>query len=120
MCTTAIHVNLFSVASPPEEVPVSSLTAKEQEGLKRGEDFANTGVAYALAHATRPSTIGFVLGSSPVALLAWIGEKFVTWSDQVPELETILENVTLYWLTKTFPTSIYFYRQVRRYHFITS
>jgi microsomal epoxide hydrolase len=53
-----------------------------------------------------------VLGSSPLALLAWIGEKFLAWSDDDPNIEKILEDVTLYWLTETFPTSIYPYRAV--------
>ncbi|PMD42060.1 alpha/beta-hydrolase [Hyaloscypha variabilis F] len=106
----AIHVNYFSVLSPPEGMSVSSLTEKEQEGLKRGEDFVTKGSGYSLEHATRPSTIGLVLGSSPVALLAWIGEKFLVWSDEDPDLDKILESVTLYWLTETFPTSIYPYR----------
>jgi microsomal epoxide hydrolase len=90
----------------------STLTAKEQEGLKRGQDFVNMASGYSLEHATRPSTIGIVLGSSPIALLAWIGEKFLAWSDVDPTLDKILESVSLYWLTETFPTSIYPYRVV--------
>jgi len=109
----AVHINYSPERSPPEGITVSSLTAKEEEGLKRGEDFVKMGAAYSLEHATRPSTIGLVLGSSPMALLAWIGEKFLAWSDEDPDLETILESVTLYWLTETFPTSIYPYRLVR-------
>jgi microsomal epoxide hydrolase len=42
---------------------------------------------------TRPSTIGHVLSSNPLALLAWIGEKFLEWSDEDPPLDTILTNV---------------------------
>ena len=42
-----------------------------------------------------------------------IGEKFLAWTDDDPPLDTILGAVTLYWLTETFPTSIYQYRQVR-------
>lgn len=108
----AIHVNYFPILSPPAGMSVSSLNAKEQEGLKRGEDFVKLGTGYSLEHATRPSTIGLVLGSSPLALLAWIGEKFLAWSDDDPDIEKILEDVTLYWLTETFPTSIHPYRAV--------
>jgi len=91
---------------------ISSLTAKEKLGLERGEEFVSRGSGYSLEQATRPSTIGLILGSNPLALLAWIGEKFLAWSDEDPSLETILESVTLYWLTETFPTSIYPYRAV--------
>ena len=42
-----------------------------------------------------------------------IGEKFLDWTDEELPLDSILIAVTLYWLTETFPTSIYSYRQVR-------
>jgi hypothetical protein len=41
-----------------------------------------------------------------------IGEKFLDWTDEDPPLDTILESVTLYWLTDTISRSIYPYRQV--------
>lgn len=41
-----------------------------------------------------------------------IGEKFLEWSDEDPSLEHILESVTLYWMTDTFPRCIYPYRGV--------
>jgi microsomal epoxide hydrolase len=104
MDDTAVHVNYFSVLSALEGMSISTLTTKEQEGLKRGQDFVNMASGYSLEHATRPSTIGIVLGSSPVALLAWIGEKFLAWSDVDPPLDKILESVSLYWLPETFPT----------------
>jgi hypothetical protein len=44
---------------------------------------------------------------------ARIGEKFLDWTDTDPPIDTILEAITLYWVTETFPTSIYPYRQVR-------
>lgn len=44
---------------------------------------------------------------------AWTGEKFLDWTDADPPIDTILEAITLYRVTETFPTSIYPYRQVR-------
>lgn len=41
-----------------------------------------------------------------------IGEKFQEWTDDPLDPNHILESITLYWLTNTFPRSIYFYRQV--------
>ena len=39
-----------------------------------------------------------------------LGEKLVVWTDETPPLDTILSIITLYWITGTFPTSIYHYR----------
>lgn len=41
-----------------------------------------------------------------------IGEKFLEWTDTDPALDDVLESVTLYWLTDTFPRCIYPYRAV--------
>jgi hypothetical protein len=70
------------------------------------------GAAYSLFHATRPATIGLALDSSPLALLAWIGEKFLSWSDVDPSLETILESVSLYWFTESMGRGVFPYRIV--------
>ncbi len=51
-----------------KQIPMSHA---EEEGLRRAEWFKRIGSAYALEHETRPSTIGFALGSNPVSLLAW-------------------------------------------------
>lgn len=40
-----------------------------------------------------------------------IGEKFQVWSDTDPTVDEILDNVTLYWFTDSFPRAIYPYRQ---------
>ena len=108
----------------------------EQEEFKRMGYFRTHGTAYVAEHATRPSTIGHVLSTSPVALLAWyppsfpkspmannathrIGEKFLTWTDEDPSLDTMLEVISLWYLTETMPRSIYPYRQVT-FHFLPS
>lgn len=41
-----------------------------------------------------------------------IGEKMIDWSDESPSIETILGNVSLYWFTGCYPSSIYVYRDV--------
>ncbi|GME34403.1 Alpha/Beta hydrolase protein [Neofusicoccum parvum] len=106
-----IHVN-FSPMLKPEGVEDSSINELEAKQLKRAEEFFKSGHAYGLEHGTRPATIGLALSSSPIALLAWIGEKFQEWTDEDLPLTTILESVSLYWLTDTFPTSIYPYREL--------
>lgn len=95
----------------PSDVSDSEVSAVEQNGLERAKDFSERASAYALEHGTRPATIGFVLSASPVALLAWIAEKFITWTDTTPPLEDILDSITLYWFTQSFPRCIFPYRQ---------
>ncbi|KAK5685050.1 hypothetical protein LTS10_003125 [Elasticomyces elasticus] len=92
-------------------VPIKSLSQEEQKGLERYNNFNEIGNAYAREHGTRLSTIGLVLPSSPVALLAWVGEKFLQWSDTSPPLTELLVSVSLYWFTNSFPRAIYPYRQ---------
>ncbi|KAF2793326.1 epoxide hydrolase [Melanomma pulvis-pyrius CBS 109.77] len=106
----AIHVN-YGLISQPESVPNSALNPIEQAGVLRGQIFTREGTAYSLEHKTKPSTIGIILSSTPLALLAWIGEKFLSWTDTDPPLDTILESVTLYWLTEGGARSLYPYRQ---------
>lgn len=56
----------------PDSIPDSEITEVEAKGLKtRFWPFVTTGNAYVREHATRPATIGHVLSSSPMALLAW-------------------------------------------------
>ncbi|SMR46042.1 unnamed protein product [Zymoseptoria tritici ST99CH_1A5] len=104
-----MHLNFSPTARPKnaDELPMEKI---EQEALTRGLKFREEGMGYSLEHGTRTATIGHCLSASPLALLSWIGEKFLDWSDEDPSLEHILESVTLYWMTDTFPRCIYPYR----------
>ncbi|CAO2652562.1 Nn.00g008450.m01.CDS01 [Neocucurbitaria sp. VM-36] len=112
-----MHLNFMfiryieTMSSPDDEI-----SEAERKGLERLEAFKTVGHAYAQEHGTKPSTIGLVLSSSPIAQLAWIGEKFLAWSDPstTPSIDTILADITLYWLTECFPTSIYTYREEKK------
>ncbi|PGG96655.1 microsomal epoxide hydrolase [Blastomyces parvus] len=113
------HLNFYltpSITSPPPalandpQIQPSALSATERAGLQRAELWKRTGSAYSLAHGTRPSTISLVLGASPLALLAWVGEKFLAWSDEAPATEEILRAVTLYWFTESMGRGVYPYR----------
>ncbi|KAL2838757.1 Alpha/Beta hydrolase protein [Aspergillus pseudodeflectus] len=107
----AVHLNFCPTPTRPEGVSDEDLSDLEKLGLERYRAFLESGRAYAQEHATRPATIGHVLSSSPLALLAWIGEKYLEWPDAPLSSETILELVTLYWLTDTYPRAIYPYRE---------
>lgn len=106
----AIHLN-FCMMEGADSVSDSEINEVEQQGLKNTETFANFAFAYALEQGTRPATIGFVLDASPISVLAWIGEKFLTWTDETPPIDEILDGITLYWFTQSYPRCIYNYRQ---------
>ncbi|KAJ5334940.1 hypothetical protein N7452_007343 [Penicillium brevicompactum] len=106
----AAHLNVVFMRKP-EGVTDEHLNAFEIQGIERMQNFMATGSGYAVEHGTRPSTIGHVVSSSPIALLAWVGEKFCEWVDDPLSPDDILESITLYWLTDTFPRAIYTYRQ---------
>jgi len=55
----------------PEGANPAAVYDLERKGLEREACFIKVGSAYAFEHASRPSTIGFVLASNPLALLAW-------------------------------------------------
>ncbi|KAH0832487.1 hypothetical protein AYO21_05169 [Fonsecaea monophora] len=107
-----VHYNFAVSSVPPENVDESQITESERHAMEtRMKAFNTTGNAYAREHGTRPATIGFVLASSPLAQLAWIGEKFIEWTDETPPLKKILDSVSLYWFTESFPRCIYCYRE---------
>ena len=49
----------------------SNLDPSEKKAIGRALDWLDSGNVYALEHSHRSSTIGFVLSSNPLALLAW-------------------------------------------------
>ncbi|KAJ7780571.1 Alpha/Beta hydrolase protein [Mycena maculata] len=101
----AIHMNFCHMIAPAN-FDVSVLNEKDRAAAARSDEFVRFGASYAFEQATRLSTIGFVLASSPLALL-----KFMDWTDEDPSMATILEFVSLYWFTDTTARSFYPYRQ---------
>lgn len=86
------------------------LSENDAAKVARGLEFQTSGSAYAQFHGTRPGTLGEVMHYSPSALLAWIGEKFIAWTDQDPPDDEILASLTLWWVTDTMPRSLLAYR----------
>jgi pimeloyl-ACP methyl ester carboxylesterase len=105
-----IHTNLLvTVLGGPQP----SESEQERAATQQLATFRESGFGYFLEMATRPQTIGYALLDSPVALAAWlldhdtdsyykISRAFVD-REPVGNLtrETIVDNVTLYWLTRT-------------------
>ena len=107
-----IHLSLLSGAlGIADKLPAN--TEAERAAHKRLETFRTSGFGYFLEQSTRPQTVGYSLLDSPVGLAAWlldhdtdsyykISRAFI---DGEPAggltRESIVDNITLYWLTGT-------------------
>ncbi|WP_091531739.1 epoxide hydrolase family protein [Microlunatus soli] len=99
---------------PPLVGPDTSIrsTAEEQRALDDLAERSRTGSAYGELHGTKPQTIGYALLDSPIALAAWIAEKYHDWVDPAGPGVTddrLLDTITLYWLTGTGASSARLY-----------
>ncbi|KAL2205677.1 alpha/beta-hydrolase [Sarocladium strictum] len=106
-----IHVSMMGIPAVQDRQE-SPMDEEEKRALARGGEFLDSSSAFLLEQGQRPATIGFVLSSSPLALLSWMGEKFLAWTDADLPLERILEEVTLYWMTDTAPRSFWHNRSM--------
>ena len=107
-----IHINLLAGAiGLKDQLPANS--EQERAAHDAVNTFTTEGFGYFLEQSTRPQTIGYSLLDSPVGLAAWmldhdtdsyykISRAFID-GEPVGGLtrDTIVDNITLYWLTGT-------------------
>ncbi|MEV1129641.1 epoxide hydrolase family protein [Agromyces sp. NPDC049794] len=113
-----VHVNGglgFPTGDPSE---LAELNDAELARLGALQAQMQDGTGYAILQSTRPQTVGFGLADSPAGQLAWIVEKFKEWTDpsaELPEdavdLDQLLTNVSVYWLTGTATSSARLYKE---------
>ena len=107
-----IHLNMPLADRPDEPEPLSDA---EQADLAVIAHFRREESGYAQEQGTKPQTLGVALNDSPAGLLAWIVEKFRTWSDcdGHPEnaftRDQMITNVMTYWVTQTITSSMRLY-----------
>src|SRR5262249_39102074 len=112
----ALHTNMPIAVRPEQAAP---LTDEEKADLAAMGHFQREESGYALVQGTKPQTLGMALNDSPAGLLAWIVEKFRTWSDCGGDLESVysrdqlITNVMLYWVTQTITSSARLYWESR-------
>jgi pimeloyl-ACP methyl ester carboxylesterase len=100
-------IHLVPPLAPPDPATLDDLTERERAALAALEHAAEWDSGYSQEQATRPQTIGYALVDSPVALCAWIIEKFWAWTDcdghpeNVLGRDELLDNLMLYWLPRT-------------------
>ncbi len=108
----AIHLNMPLANRPKDPVP---LPDEDKADLAAMQQFQREESGYAQEQATKPQTLGVALNDSPAGLLAWIVEKFRTWSDcgGHPEnsytRDQLITNVMMYWVTQTITSSARLY-----------
>jgi pimeloyl-ACP methyl ester carboxylesterase len=84
-----------------------ALSDAERAFLTLRDDWMADEGAYEHIQSTRPQTLAYGLNDSPVALAAWIIEKWRAWTDPQGDVEAhfskdeLLTNVTIYWVTQT-------------------
>ncbi|KAF5573293.1 epoxide hydrolase [Fusarium pseudoanthophilum] len=106
-------VPLYRAQLEAEGIKLSPL---EEFEAQLAEEWATTGNAYYMEQATKPNTIGLALYDNPVGQLSWLAEKLIAWSDpragnppSVLDHNEMLKTVALYYLTKSFASSVYIY-----------
>jgi len=106
--------------------PPPAESEQERAAAEQLATFRESGFGYFLEMATRPQTIGYSLLDSPVGLAAWmldhdtdsyykISRAFVD-GEPVGNLtrDTIVDNITLYWLTGTGASAARWYWETGR------
>jgi pimeloyl-ACP methyl ester carboxylesterase len=112
----ALHLNMPIADRPEDEVP---LTEDERADLAAMARFRREESGYAIEQSTKPQTLGAALNDSPAGLLAWIVEKFRTWSDCDGHPESaftrdqLITNVMTYWVPQTITSSARLYWELQ-------
>ena len=83
----------------------------EQPTLAAAMHYQDHESGYSKQQSTRPQTLAYSLADSPAGQMAWIVEKYATWTDCVRdgirhpenaiERNVLLDIVTHYWMTNT-------------------
>lgn len=108
----AIHTNM-PMGQPPHDL--TNPTEEERKALERLQYYRQLDSGYMKQQSTRPQTLGYGLVDSPVGQLAWIVEKFWSWTDcdghpeNVLTRDELLDNVMLYWATASAASSARLY-----------
>lgn len=111
----AIHMNMLFVAPTSLDEPMAMLDEQGKADYQETKEFRRHEIGYQEIQSTKPQTLAYGLTDSPAGLAAWIVEKFRTWSDCDGDVETsfgrdrLLENVSVYWLTRTINSSMRLY-----------
>jgi len=107
----AIHINCLTMRHP--DGPQSKEEEEWQNKFDKNQIMQD---GYRTQQATKPQTLSYAMMDSPVGIAAWIIEKMYSWSDlkdnnieSVYSKDTLLANIMVYVVTKTFNTASWIY-----------
>ncbi|WP_373487354.1 epoxide hydrolase family protein [Blastomonas sp.] len=108
----AVHSNM--VIAAPDPATMGDLSGLEKRAMAQLQHYQAKESGYSSIQRTRPQTIGYALADSAVGQMAWILEKFRTWSDCDDSFsgfdrDALLDTITLYWLTNSAASSARLY-----------
>ena len=108
---SAIHINCLTMRHP-----CGPQTKEEKDWQIKFDKDQKMQDGYRTQQATKPQTLSYGMMDSPVGIAAWILEKFYFWSDiknkdieSVYSKDTLLANIMIYIVTKTFNTASWIY-----------
>ena len=91
-----------------EDLDAPDLTPAERDYVDGVNRWRERERGYGHVQANRPQTLGLALNDSPLGVLAWIADKWLSWSDPECDLDDdlILTTATIYWVTGTMAPSM--------------
>lgn len=105
---TLVNSDRGSLAQAGEHFPIpEQLSEDERAVIARAREAWEEGRGYLDLQSHVPETIAAALTDSPVAQLAWIAEKFETWTNpdaaigKAVDRDQLLTNISLYWFTRS-------------------
>jgi pimeloyl-ACP methyl ester carboxylesterase len=113
-----IHLNYIPGSYHPHVE--TDLSESEKQFLKQKEEWMEKEGAYGHIQGTKPHTLAYGIEDSPVGLAAWLLEKAHGWSlcenDVLEHFspDDLLTNIMIYWVTRTFGSSIRLYYEARK------
>jgi pimeloyl-ACP methyl ester carboxylesterase len=108
-----IHLNM--VMFQPTDEERAAADADEQRMLADAHRYDQEYAGYYKVQNTRPQSVAFALADSPIGLAAWVYALFQDVSDsggdpeRVFSLDTMLDDIMMYWLPNAGPSSIRLY-----------
>jgi pimeloyl-ACP methyl ester carboxylesterase len=114
-------IHIAAVVDPPMTVGSAPLSPAETAFREEQQKWDREEGAYQSLQSTRPQTLAFGLADSPAGLASWICEKFYNWSDchgdvlSVFPMETLIDNLMVYWVTGTIGSSVRYYYEARHF-----